>query len=36
MTVPTHVAIIISVCPLGIHEAGHAGLPEAPGLRSTR
>ena len=24
MTVPTHVAIIISVCPAGIREAGHA------------
>ena len=24
MTVPTHVAIIISACPLGIREAGHA------------
>jgi hypothetical protein len=25
MTVPIHVAIIISVCPAGIREAGHAG-----------
>lgn len=24
MTVPTHVAIIFSVCPAGIREAGHA------------
>jgi hypothetical protein len=23
MTVPTHVAIIFSVCPLGIREASH-------------
>jgi len=27
MTVPTHVAIIISVCPMGIREAAHADHP---------
>jgi hypothetical protein len=25
MTAPTHVAIIFSVCPAGMLEAGHAG-----------
>jgi hypothetical protein len=32
MTVPTHVAIIISVCPSGIREAAHAELAGWTGL----
>jgi hypothetical protein len=36
MTVPTHVAIIISVCPPGIREAGHAGFIGIAGLGGTR
>jgi len=36
MTVPTHVAIIISVCPLGIREADHAGRLDLTGGWSTR
>ena len=36
MTVPTHVAIIISVCPPGIREANHAGRACIPGYRGTR
>ena len=36
MTGPTHVAIIISVCSLGMRKVGHAERPGVPGLRSTR
>jgi hypothetical protein len=36
MTVPTYVAIIISVCPAAIHEAGHAGFISMAGLGGTR
>jgi hypothetical protein len=32
MTVPTHVAIIFSVCPLGMREASHAETPGWTGL----
>jgi hypothetical protein len=35
MTVPAHVAIIISVCPAGIREAAHAELIDIPYLGGT-
>jgi hypothetical protein len=35
MTVPTHVAIIISVCPAGIREATHAEFIGIPYLGGT-
>ncbi len=36
MTVPTHVAIIISVCPADIREAAHAEAPGSSLVRSPR
>ena len=36
MTVPTHVAIIISVSPAGIREVGHAEEPRQPLAEGSR
>jgi hypothetical protein len=35
MTVPAHVAIIISVCPAGIREAHHTEFIDIPNLGRT-